>query len=107
MVGPHYHPLPQLFGSIECIEGNSVGGRRTKTGPLSLSLHIYFTSTTSEDNLRRTNLPSMVDIIIEKNLRWLSHAHRIDNNRLPRQLLYSQLCNGTDDLDSDSRMLLK
>ena len=29
----------------------------------------------------------MTDILIAKNLRWLGHVHRIDINRLPRQLL--------------------
>ena len=33
----------------------------------------------------RTN--SMTDILIAKNVRWLGHVHRIDINRLPRQLL--------------------
>ena len=30
---------------LECIEDNSVGVRKTKTGPLSFSSHDYYTST--------------------------------------------------------------
>jgi len=48
----------------------------------------------NEEILKRANLPSMADILIVKNLRWLGHVHRMDENRLPRQLLYSQLCSG-------------
>ena len=45
----------------------------------------------------RTGLPSMADILIENNLRhvrWLGHVHRINNNRLSKKLLHSQLCLG-------------
>lgn len=44
--------------------------------------------------LQRAGLPSMTDILIEKGLRWLGHVHRMGKERLPRQLLYSQLCDG-------------
>ena len=37
-------------------------------------------------------IPSMADILIKKNLRLLGHVHRMDNNRLPKKLLYFQLC---------------
>ena len=33
-------------------------------------------------------LPSMADILIEKNPRLLGHMHRMNNNRLPKKLLY-------------------
>jgi len=50
---------------------------------------------TNEQVLRRAGLPSMENVLIEKNLRWLGHVHRMDRGRLPRQLLYSQLCSGS------------
>jgi hypothetical protein len=49
---------------------------------------------TNIEVLKRANLPSMEDILIERNLRWLGHVHRMDKERLPRQLLFSQLCKG-------------
>ena len=42
---------------------------------------------TNVEILCLTGLPSMADFLIKKNLRWLGHVHRIDINRLPRQLL--------------------
>jgi hypothetical protein len=49
---------------------------------------------TNIEVLKRANLPSMEDILIERNLRWLGHVHRMDKERLPQQLLFSQLCKG-------------
>jgi len=43
---------------------------------------------------RRSGLFPMADMLIERNLRRTGHAHRIDEERLPRQLLYSQLSSG-------------
>ena len=45
---------------------------------------------TNVEILCRTGLPSM----IKKNVRLLGHVLRMDNNRLPKQLLYSQFCLG-------------
>ena len=44
--------------------------------------------------LNRTGLPSMEDLLIRKNLRWTGHLLRMPTDRLPRQVLYSQLPDG-------------
>ena len=44
--------------------------------------------------LKQAGLPSMEDMLIQTNLRWLRHVERMDHQRLPRQLLYSQSCEG-------------
>ena len=33
-------------------------------------------------------------MLMQMNLRWLSHVERMDHQRLPKQLLHSQLCEG-------------
>ena len=49
---------------------------------------------TNVEVLKRAGLPSLKSILIQMNLRWLGHVERMDHNRLPRQLLYSQLKEG-------------
>ena len=44
--------------------------------------------------LKRAGLPSMEDLLIRKNLRWIGHLLRMPTDRLPRQILYSQLPDG-------------
>ena len=58
-----------------------INGRGTLTGCRSLRLSNQW-----------AGIPSMADILIEKNLILLGHVHRMDNNRLPKKLLYFQLC---------------
>ena len=65
-------------GATPSVRINSSG---TQTGCRSLRLSNHW-----------AGLPSMADILIEKNLRLLSHVHRMNNNRLPKKLLYFQLC---------------
>ena len=44
--------------------------------------------------LKRAGLPSMEDFLIRKNIRWTGHLLRMPTDRLPRQVLYSQLPDG-------------
>ena len=53
---------------------------------------------TNIEVLKRAGLPSMEDMLIQMNLRWLGHVERMDHQRLPRQRLYSQLCEGKRNL---------
>ena len=45
--------------------------------------------------LEQTNLPSMYETLIQRNLRWAGHITRLDDSRLPKQILYSQLVVGS------------
>ena len=53
---------------------------------------------TNIEVLKRAGLPSMEDMLIQMNLRWLRHVERMDHQRLPWQLLYLQLCEGKRNL---------
>ena len=49
---------------------------------------------TNKDILERTGLQSMEDLLIRKNLRWTGHLMIMSPDRLPKQILYSQLSSG-------------
>ncbi|KAK2152617.1 hypothetical protein NP493_2436g00006 [Ridgeia piscesae] len=49
---------------------------------------------TNKEILERTGLPSMEDLLIRKNLRWTRHLMRMSPDRLPKQILYSQVSSG-------------
>ncbi|KAK2187836.1 hypothetical protein NP493_153g07014 [Ridgeia piscesae] len=49
---------------------------------------------TNKEVLERTRLPSMEDLLIRKNLRWTGNLIRMSPDRLPKQVLYSQLSSG-------------
>ena len=49
---------------------------------------------TNKEILERKGLPSMEDLLIRKNLRWTGHFMRTSPDRLPKQVLYSQLSSG-------------
>ena len=47
-----------------------------------------------DNKLGQTGLSSMEDLLIRKNLRWTRHLMRMSPDRLPKQVLYSQLSSG-------------
>ena len=49
---------------------------------------------TNKDILERTGLPYMKDLLIRKNLWWKGHLMRMSPDRLPKQIVYSQLSSG-------------
>ena len=49
---------------------------------------------TNKEILERTGLPSIEDLLIRKNLRWIEYLMRMSPDRLQKQVLYSQLSSG-------------
>ena len=49
---------------------------------------------TNKDIFEQTGLSSTEDLLISKNLRWTGHLMRMSPDRLPKQILYSQLSSG-------------
>ena len=49
---------------------------------------------TNKEILERTGLPSMEGLLIKKNLQWTGHLMGMSPDRLPKQVLYSQLSSG-------------
>ena len=47
------------------------------------------------DVLERANMNSMPAIICERRLHWLGHVRRMDKGRIPKDLLYGELVEGT------------
>ena len=47
------------------------------------------------DVLRRAGLMSIPSMLIQRCLCWLGHVHHMEPDRLPREILYGELCNGT------------
>ena len=44
--------------------------------------------------LSRANLPTMYTLLRQRRLRWLGHVRRMDNGRIPKDLLYGELAAG-------------
>ena len=50
---------------------------------------------TNEDALKRSGSPSMKDLLQQRRLWWLGHVCRMEDGRIPKDLLFSQLATGT------------
>ena len=49
---------------------------------------------TNTEVLKRAALSSMPTILCKRRLRWLGHVKRMDDNRIPKQLLHGELAQG-------------
>lgn len=49
---------------------------------------------TNTDVLKKANLPSIFTILCKRRLKWLSHVTRVDDARIPKQMLYDQMATG-------------
>ena len=59
---------------------------------LCLILTILWTDKVSNNVvLERAGIPSMYTLLRQHRLRWLGHSHRMNNGRIPKDLLYGEL----------------
>ena len=49
----------------------------------------------NHDILAKGKIPSLHALISQKRLRWLGHVTRMEVGRIPKDMLYSELCLGT------------
>ena len=67
---------------------------------VNLVLTPFFCSITRQDKVRsngvllRAGIPSLFTLLRQHHLRWLSHAHKVDDRRIPKGLLYGELATG-------------
>jgi len=47
--------------------------------------------------LSRASLPSMFTLLRQRRLPWLGHVHRMEDGRIPKDILYGQLATGKRD----------
>ena len=45
--------------------------------------------------LKKSGLSSLYGTLTQRNLRWAGHVDRLPNTRIPKQVLYSQLVEGS------------
>ena len=45
--------------------------------------------------LKKSGMSSLYETLIQRNLRWAGHVNRLPNTRIPKQVLYSQLVEGS------------
>ena len=59
-------------------------------------LSISWTDKVSNNEvLARANIPSMFTLLRQRRLRWLGHVYRMEDGRIPKDLLYGELESGS------------
>ena len=59
-----------------------------------------------KDVLEQAGMPSIYSLLTKRRLRWLGHVSRMEDGRIPKDVLYVKLAIGTRkqvDLSSDSK----
>ncbi|XP_022797664.1 craniofacial development protein 2-like [Stylophora pistillata] len=97
-----------LLGDFNARVGNDQGswpdclghfgvGKCNENGQRLLELctyhHLYKVS--NNEVLARANIPSMFTLIRQRRLRWLGHVYRMEDGRIPKDLLYGELESGS------------
>ena len=49
---------------------------------------------TNTEVLSRADLPTMYTLLRQRRLRWLGHVHRMEDGRIPKDILYGELATG-------------
>lgn len=49
---------------------------------------------TNAEVLSRAGLPTLYTLLRQRRLRWLGHVHRMDDGRIPKDILYGELASG-------------
>ena len=60
----------------------------------SIMMTTWMNKVRNKEILERTGLPSMEDLLFINNIRWTGHFMRMSPDRLPKQVLCSQLSSG-------------
>ena len=50
---------------------------------------------TNKDVLEQAGMPSMYAMLAKRRLRWLGHVSRMEDGRIPKDVLYRELATGT------------
>lgn len=49
----------------------------------------------NNDVLERASIPSMLALLFQRRLRWLGHVRRMENGRMPKDVLHGELMSGS------------
>ena len=59
---------------------------------LGITLHNHVPN---KNVLAQTRIPSMLALLAQRRLRWLGHLSRMEDGRIPKEMLYGELATGT------------
>ena len=94
---PHYHHLAQEI--MTCFARSAKAYRLkiniSKTEILLILWVKWWHFMSNVKVLKKSGMSSLYETLIQRNLRWAGHVNRLPNTRIPKQVLYSQLVEGS------------